>query len=275
MDKSLNESTQQSTGSICSSGFISKQKTLPRVQPIDASINQLNRSNIQTAKRTFNLLSNDSDSDDSEDNASGAFFNFDKNPIPIKRAKPQNTIVAQTKSNDDNDSQLFAFSNTASSQKLATQRSKPTTSKPNDQQPNRSSSRLCKTIMFNMQNMSIQPVQVTMTGWMTSSTIKKEEPFEDGEHSLLAAKTEADENGCDSKAWIDQIKCAFEVRTKKMHLVNRTVSKTSSALNVSTSSKNFKTFVKVCIFVYTKYNPTEFIFLFFAEKQFSGSIDYP
>lgn len=253
LEKPPHESSQVLSNSICSSGFISKQKTLPRVQNAPASSNQpIPRSNSQTLKRTFNLLSNDSDSDnDTADNSSGALFKFAKNPVPIKRAKPPNANVAQSKFNDSTDSELFAFSSTASSQKLATQRNKPP-AKANNCMPDQSDGRLCRTIMANMLNMSIQPIRITRTGWMSGRAIKKEELTVDGEpSSLLVAKAESDEDCGESKAWLDRIKNPFEVRIKKMNLVNRSTSVApSSEFNATViGKKNFKAFVKVfCIF---------------------------
>lgn len=202
------------------------------------------RSNNQSRKRVFNLLSNNSDSDDNEDDdASGALFKFDKNPVPIKRVKPPIASAATAKSHDTTDSELFAFSSTSSSQKLASQRTTQPATKANNRLPNQSINRLCKTIVSNMLNMSIQAIPITRTGWMSGKAIKKEEPNVDDESGLLSTKPEDCEG--DSKAWIDQIKNPFEVRIKKMHLVNRTTSMISVTHNSTVGGKNFKAFVKV------------------------------
>lgn len=245
------ESSQLPTSSICSTGLISMQKTLPRAQ---APLAQPIRSNAQP-KRTFNLLSNDSDSDDQEDNASGVLFKFDKNPVPIKRARPPNPNVAPSKSNDKTDSELFAFSSTAASQKLIASQRSTQLDKTNQRPPNqnRSDSRLCRSIISNMLTMSIQAIPITRTGWMSGKAVKKEEVTVDGEHDVFSVpKSETDEDGCESKAWIDQIKNPFEVRIRKMHLVNRSYSNvsTTSEANTTVSGKNFKAFVKVFVFLF-------------------------
>lgn len=231
----LFEPSQSSTQSTTSSGFL-KPTDLQRSQttvPAEPQPTKTNLNRTAIPKRKFNLLSENSDEDD--DDEGDGLFKFDKNPVPIKRAKPDSVPK------DEDNSTLFAFSSSAASSQAVTTRKAPAARK--EIPASRSETSLGRTIQ-SLHNMSIKPVQITLlTGWLSRSDVKKEE----GEPDSLVPKSEMDESGdpADSKHWVNQIQNAFEVRVRKMQLVNRSVA-SSAGLNVSDAGgKNYKAFVKV------------------------------
>lgn len=224
----LPSSSNQGRTQIDNFGFITTNRNRKTsVPPMNVTAPTANR------KRVHDLLNADGSSgDESDDN----LFKFTK---ATKMTKSTECNVAMPQEEHDT---LFMFSTPASSQQVPKKQ-------PAAVQPSTAVSATVARMDSNIFNLSrIKPIPITIDGWLSKDTIKKE--VSEIKTELNTTNDPAEHKQIDeNKVWIESLQNVFVTKFKEMNLVNRTLIQSGATAGGSNAKnvKNFKTFIKVSL----------------------------